>query len=96
MPKPAAGSALLKMMAARFGSSSRGVVMGWWCTNYVAGGFLATLVATWAATGPLLLAFGWRRGAWGPALVLAAMAIIFWFLTHGESSVTTATPVAAS
>lgn len=82
---------LLKMMAARFGSSSRGVVMGWWCTNYVAGGFLATLFATWAATGPLLLAFGWRRGAWGPALVLAAMAIIFWFLTHGESSDTTLT-----
>lgn len=77
---------LLKMMAARFGTASRGVVMGWWCTNYVAGGFLATLFATWVATGPVLLAFGWRRGAWGPALVLGTVALLFWFLTQGEPS----------
>jgi len=77
---------LLKMMAATFGKSSRGITMGWWCTNYVVGGFLATILATWAATGPVLVAFGWRRGAWVPALVLVTMAGIFAWLSRGAGT----------
>lgn len=73
---------LLKMMSYWFSSDRRGVTMAWWGTNYVAGGFLATIFATWAATGPLLVALGWRRGAWWPAIVLAAAAVVFWALAR--------------
>lgn len=73
---------LLKMMSYWFSSERRGVTMAWWGTNYVAGGFLATVFATWAATGPLMVALGWRRGAWWPAIVLAAAAVVFWALAR--------------
>jgi sugar phosphate permease len=73
---------LLKMMSYWFSSEKRGVTMAWWGTNYIAGGFLATIFATWAATGPVMIALGWRRGAWWPALVLAACAAVFWMLAR--------------
>jgi sugar phosphate permease len=77
---------LLKLMSSWFSERSRGTTMGWWSTNMVAGGFLATIFATWAATGPLMAAWGWRRGAWWPAAVLAAIAIVFWtFVRDGAS-----------
>jgi sugar phosphate permease len=73
---------LLKIMTYWFDSKSRGVVMAWWGTNYVAGGFLATLFATAAATGPVLVAMGWRRAAIAPALVVVVIAVLFWLLVR--------------
>jgi len=76
---------LVKNMAAWFRHSERGVVMAWWTTNYVAGGFIATIFATfivdnkWLAPG-----LGWRRGFWIPAFVLLLLAIVFclWVRNH--------------
>ena len=65
-------------MAAWFQPARRGIVMGWWTTNYVAGGFLATLFASWAigSTG-LWPGTAWQRGFVLPALVLLAIAAGF-------------------
>jgi len=71
-------SGLVKTMAIWFGSKNRGIVMAWWSTNYVLGGFLATAFATWAIVQPWLLPqLGWRRGFLLPALVLLAIATLF-------------------
>jgi OPA family sugar phosphate sensor protein UhpC-like MFS transporter len=70
-------SGLVKIMAAWFDRSNRGVVMAWWCSNYVVGAFLATIFATYAATGPWIAALGWKRGVWAPALALTLLAIVF-------------------
>src|SRR5262245_49462169 len=43
---------LIKITAATFAPARRGVLMAWWTTNYVVGGFSATILATWFATGP--------------------------------------------
>ncbi len=78
--------ALVKLMTHWFGAGNRGTVMAWWCSNYVAGAFLATVFATFAATGPVLAAFGWKRGLWAPALLLGAFAIAFWMLVKDQPS----------
>jgi sugar phosphate permease len=71
-------SGLVKTMAIWFRGSNRGIVMGWWSTNYVLGGFLATAFATWAVVQPWLLPqLGWRRGFLFPALLLLAVAVLF-------------------
>lgn len=71
-------SGLVKTMAIWFGSKNRGIVMAWWSTNYVLGGFLATAFATWAIVQPWLLPqLGWRRGFLLPALVLLAITGLF-------------------
>jgi sugar phosphate permease len=44
---------LVKNMSYWFGRRERGVVMAWWGTNYVMGGFLATIFATFVATNPM-------------------------------------------
>lgn len=62
---------VLKMSREWFPSKNRGVTMAWWGTHLVAGGFLATNLAAFSAAG------GWRRAAWVPSLVLAAIAIVF-------------------
>lgn len=70
---------LVKIMGAWFGKAQRGVVMAWWSTNYAIGGFLATLLATWAVSHPAWLpGLAWRGGLWIPALVLLPVAI--WFV----------------
>jgi sugar phosphate permease len=74
---------LLKNMASWFRPEERGVVMAWWTTNYVLGGFLATVFATFVLTSPALLpSFGWRRGLWLPALLLALIAAAYFALTR--------------
>jgi sugar phosphate permease len=82
---------LLKIMAAWFRSSERGVIMGWWTTNYVFGGFLATLFAAWAvASGH------WTNGFLWPALLLLAVAAVFSLLCSDQPAAVpgdaTATP----
>lgn len=78
-------SGLVKNMACWFRRRERGVVMAWWSTNYVLGGFLATIFATFAATGGSILpALGWRRGFWAPALVLSAIAAAYVIWVRNE------------
>lgn len=68
---------LLKTMAAWFEPRERGVVMGWWTTNYVLGGFLATVFASW-----LVSSGNWRQGFVMPALALLAVAAVFALLVR--------------
>jgi sugar phosphate permease len=71
-------SGLVKTMAIWFRSENRGIVMAWWSTNYVLGGFLATAFATWAVVQSWLLPqLGWRRGFLFPALVLLPITVLF-------------------
>ncbi|MGA2436190.1 MAG: MFS transporter, partial [Bryobacteraceae bacterium] len=69
-----------KLMAAWFERRERGVVMAWWGTSYVLGGFLASVFATWIVTNPNFFPeLGWRRGMFGPALILLLVtAYFFW------------------
>lgn len=71
-------SGLVKTMAVWFRCDNRGIVMGWWTTNYVLGGFLATAFATWAVVQTWLFAeLGWRRGFLFPAVLLLAITVLF-------------------
>jgi sugar phosphate permease len=82
-------SGLVKIMANWFSSRQRGVVMAWWGTNYVLGGFLATAFATWAVSQQWLLpALGWRRGFILPAAVLAVVAVPFFLMARDEPEAT--------
>jgi len=78
---------LVKNMAPWFRHEQRGVVMGWWTTNYVIGGFLATVFATFVAThnwsGP---GTGWQRGFWAPAVLLFAITLLFAALVRNRPS----------
>jgi MFS transporter, OPA family, sugar phosphate sensor protein UhpC len=69
---------LIKNTAPWFRHSERGVVMGWWTTNYVLGGFLAMLFVSFAVTERYLgVNWGWRRAFWFPALLLAVVALVY-------------------
>jgi sugar phosphate permease len=76
-------SGLVKMMGSWFTGGRRGVVMAWWGTNYVLGGFLATAFATWTVTQRVIAPeLGWRRGFLFPAFVLFAVTVIFFLLAR--------------
>lgn len=62
---------VLKMSQDWFPASNRGVVMAWWGTHLVVGGFVATNLAALATTG------GWQRAAWVPSIVLGIIAVAF-------------------
>ena len=80
-------SGLVKTMACWFRPAERGVVMAWWCTNYVLGGSLATIFATFVATSLWLVPrWGWRRGFWMPALLLLAITLIYIFFVRDNPS----------
>ena len=69
---------LVKNMASWFDATRRGTVMAWWSTNYVLGGFLATVFATWVIVHPTLLSvWKWQRAFWLPSTLLSAIALIF-------------------
>ncbi len=69
---------LVKNMAAWFRPQERGVVMAWWTTNYVLGGFLATLVATFVISNPMPLpGASWQHGFWIPSLLLLGVTLAF-------------------
>jgi sugar phosphate permease len=71
-------SGLVKTMASWFNSENRGIVMAWWGTNYVFGGFLATIFATWSiGQWWILPQLGWRRGFLFPAVLLLVVTVIF-------------------
>jgi sugar phosphate permease len=78
---------LVKTMAAWFRHKERGVVMSWWTTNYVIGGFAGTLFATFVVTSEWLLpGLGWRRGFWMPAIILFVILIAFFLLVKDRPS----------
>jgi OPA family sugar phosphate sensor protein UhpC-like MFS transporter len=78
---------LVKNMSYWFGRRERGVVMAWWGTNYVMGGFLATIFATFVATNPMFFpSWGGRRGFWAPAVLLLFIALGFVSLVRNQPS----------
>jgi sugar phosphate permease len=71
-------SGLVKIMGLWFDRKDRGVVMAWWGTNYVFGGFIATAFAAWSVAQPwILLNLAWRRGFILPAIILLFITVIF-------------------
>lgn len=62
---------LLKLSREWFPEANRGVIMAWWGTHLVVGGFLATNLAAKASDG------NWQRGAWLPAIILTMVAVVF-------------------
>ncbi len=78
-------SGLVKVMASWFSSQQRGVLMAWWGTNYVLGGFLATAFATWAVSQHWLFQnLGWRRGFILPAAILTVISVPFFLMVRDE------------
>lgn len=65
---------LIKNMSAWFSQKERGVVMGWWCTNYAVGGFVATALAGYAAQ----WSGDWRYAFYVPAIILLAFTGAFY------------------
>ncbi len=84
---------LAKNMANWFGQKERGVIMGWWSTNYAVGGAIASpfagicgeYLAPFAQkitdasdTGPLSYLWqGWRFAFFGPAVALLVIWLVF-------------------
>jgi len=80
-------SGTVKNMATWFRRRERGVVMGFWCTCYVIGGFIATNLATFAATNQWILPhLGWRRGFFAPAILLAIVTVVYAKFTRNKPS----------
>jgi sugar phosphate permease len=78
---------LVKTMAAWFRHWERGVVMAWWTTNYVIGGFLGTIFATFVVTSHWLFpSWGWHRGFWVPAMALFLVLVVFFLLVRDRPS----------
>jgi MFS transporter, OPA family, sugar phosphate sensor protein UhpC len=76
---------LVKNMSCWFARRERGVVMAWWGTNYVIGGFVATVFATFVATNAKFFpSLGWRRGFWAPAILLLWITLSFIFLVRDQ------------
>lgn len=67
---------VLKLAREWFPHEKRGIVMAWWGTHLVVGGFLGTILATNAA------ALGWRRGAWIPSICLTVITVLFALLSR--------------
>jgi sugar phosphate permease len=82
---------LLKTMAMWFHPEERGVVMGWWTTSYVFGGFLATVFAAWCVSGG-----HWKNGFVLPALLLLVVATIFLTLVRDRPATTAADAASAA
>ena len=68
---------LTKIMAAWYRPAERGVVMGWWTTNYVFGGLVASVFAAWSVSGG-----HWKNGFALPAGLLLAVAALFVMLVR--------------
>src|SRR5437016_9873802 len=69
---------LVKLMSAWTKKAERGVLMAWWSTNYVVGGFVGTLLATWCATNKVLfLQSTWHRAFWIPAILLSLTPAVY-------------------
>jgi OPA family sugar phosphate sensor protein UhpC-like MFS transporter len=67
---------LAKNITNWFSLKERGVVMGWWATNYTIGGLIGAPIAGLAASYFL----DWRYAFFIPALILLVILILFYFL----------------
>ncbi len=65
---------LVKNVGNFFSRRERGSVLGLWCTNYAAGGFVASVLASYSAE-----RLGWRYAFFIPAAVLLGVWILFYF-----------------
>lgn len=63
---------LAKNVGEFFSHRERGTIMGFWCTNYALGGFIASVLAGYAAQ-----RFGWRFAFFVPAGVLFVIWLLF-------------------
>jgi OPA family sugar phosphate sensor protein UhpC-like MFS transporter len=70
---------LTKNVSQFFSRRERGIVMGWWSTNYALGGVIASFVAGYFGE-----KYGWRWAFYAPALVLAGVLILFWMLQRNR------------
>lgn len=87
---------LVKNMASWFDATRRGTVMAWWSTNYVLGGFLATIFASWVIAHPTLLSsWKWQRAFWLPSVLLSAIAVLFFIVDRDSPEGTEATEKAS-
>jgi OPA family sugar phosphate sensor protein UhpC-like MFS transporter len=78
MGQSAGWPGLVQMMANWYTREKRGVVMSWWTTNYVLGGFLATIFSAYVATNTIHLAgTGLQHVFWVPAIILLGAALLF-------------------
>ena len=78
-------SGLIKNMTPWFKRTERGIVMSWWSTCYVTGGFLATIFATYVSFDMEFLSeLGWKRGFIFPSLILFIIAILYLLFTRNN------------
>jgi len=70
---------LAKNLGEFFSHRERGSVVGFWCTNYALGGFLATIIAGFAAKW-----YGWRYAFFVPAGILAVIWILFFLFQRNR------------
>jgi Sugar phosphate permease len=70
---------LAKNVGEFFSQRERGSIMGFWCTNYALGGFIASVLAGYAAE-----RFGWRYAFFIPAAVLFVIWILFFFFQRNR------------
>ncbi len=78
-------SGLIKNMTPWYRTNERGIVMSWWSTCYVTGGFLATIFATYVAFDMEFMSeFGWKRGFFFPSMVLLTIAFMYLLFTRNN------------
>ena len=70
---------LNKNMSTFFSQRERGLVMGFWCTNFALGGFVASIIAGWAGD-----RWGWRYAYYFPAALLLGVAVLFWLFQRNK------------
>jgi OPA family glycerol-3-phosphate transporter-like MFS transporter len=78
-------SGLVKNMTPWFRSNERGIVMSWWSTCYVTGGFLATVFATYVSFDMEFMSeLGWKRGFYFPSIILLIIAFLYLLFTRNN------------
>jgi sugar phosphate permease len=84
-------TATTKTMSSWFSLHERGRVLGWWCTHYTVGGFVAAAIAGWLmdfyarSPGPGLPVMPyWPAAFWGPAVLLAMIFGLTWLFLNNR------------
>ncbi|WP_260703564.1 MFS transporter [Edaphobacter flagellatus] len=77
--------ALAKLLSSWFVRKERSVVLAWWSSSYSLGGIVATGLAAWCATTPLLFtADEWKRTYLLPSLLLTILSFSFYKTTKDD------------
>lgn len=78
-------SGLIKNMTPWYRTNERGIVMSWWSTCYVTGGFLATIFATYVAFDMDFMSnMGWKRVFFFPSIILLVVAFLYLIFTRNN------------